>query len=150
MKPHSKWTHVLVFDGSCEGLAAPKSQILLALARRHRRIITTSTLHAIDPLLFSCVSQYLRMLARRLAQISNRVVVRFVAGMTLSDRFQLHLSPRHATAPQPLTDEMVQKIVKRDEELRRDYYDMPDSFPANSQPPNGFVTKVNVGELPNG
>lgn len=94
MKPHSKWTHVLVFDGSCEGLAAPKSQILLALARRHRRIITTSTLHAIDPLLFSCVSQYLRMLARRLAQISNRVVVRFVAGMTLSDRFQLHLSPR--------------------------------------------------------
>ena len=45
---------------------------------------------------------------------------------------------------------MVQKIVKRDEELRRDYYDMPESFPDNSQPPNGFVTKVILYVYDNG
>ncbi|KAK8795243.1 hypothetical protein WA588_004092, partial [Blastocystis sp. NMH] len=42
--------------------------------------------------------------------------------------------------PKPLTEEMVKKIIKRDEELRKDYYDMPTEFPANSQPPNGKVT----------
>ena len=47
-----------------------------------------------------------------------------------------------ATAPKGLTDEMIEKIVKRDEELRRDYYDMPDSFPASSQDPNHNVTMV--------
>lgn len=44
--------------------------------------------------------------------------------------------------PKPLTEEMVKKIIKRDEELRKDYYDMPTEFPANSQPPNGKVTVV--------
>ena len=47
-----------------------------------------------------------------------------------------------ATAPKGLTDEMIEKIVKRDEELRRDYYDMPESFPASSQDPNHNVTMV--------
>lgn len=46
------------------------------------------------------------------------------------------------TNPKGMTEEMVQKIIKRDEELRRDYYDMPSSFPESSQPPNGHVTMV--------
>lgn len=46
------------------------------------------------------------------------------------------------TLPQGMTEEMVEKIVKRDEELRRDYYDMPTSFPESSQPPSGHVTMV--------
>lgn len=37
---------------------------------------------------------------------------------------------------------MVKKIIKRDEELRKDYYSMPTEFPENSQPPNGKVTVV--------
>ena len=99
MKPRSRWTHILVFDRSCEGCVVPKSQILLTLARRHRRMITTSALHSTDPLLLCSVNQYLRMLARRLAQISNRVVMRFGTGVMLSDRFQLHLSPRPCHGP---------------------------------------------------
>ena len=44
--------------------------------------------------------------------------------------------------PQPLTEDQVEKIIKRDEELRRDYYDMPSSFPESSQPPTGKITMV--------
>lgn len=39
---------------------------------------------------------------------------------------------------------MIEKIVKRDEELRRDYYDMPESFPESSQAPDHKVTMVVV------
>ena len=49
------------------------------------------------------------------------------------------------TQPEPLTEDMVEKIIKRDEELRKDYYDMPSSFPDSSQPPNGKVTMVAFG-----
>lgn len=49
------------------------------------------------------------------------------------------------TQPKPLTEDMVEKIIKRDEELRKDYYDMPSSFPDSSQPPNGKVTMVAFG-----
>ena len=47
-----------------------------------------------------------------------------------------------SASPKALTEEMVEKIVKRDEELRRDYYDMPESFPATSQAPDHNVTMV--------
>ena len=46
------------------------------------------------------------------------------------------------TTPKGMTEEMVEKIIKRDEELRRDYYDMPSTFPESSQPPNGHVSMV--------
>lgn len=49
------------------------------------------------------------------------------------------------TQPKPLTEDMVEKIIKRDEELRKDYYGMPSSFPESSQPPNGKVTMVAYG-----
>ena len=51
-----------------------------------------------------------------------------------------HIVRCFTTAPKGLDEEMIQKIVKRDEELRRDYYDMPSSFPETSQPPSGHVT----------
>lgn len=53
-----------------------------------------------------------------------------------------HIVRCFTTAPKGLDEEMIQKIVKRDEELRRDYYDMPSSFPETSQPPSGHVTMV--------
>ena len=86
------------------------------------------------------------MLARRGVVLVSRLV-----GMIVLINHNEQTSVRavcgrfFVTQPKPLTEDMVEKIIKRDEELRKDYYGMPSSFPESSQPPNGKVTVVAFG-----
>lgn len=83
------------------------------------------------------------MLARRSVVLFSRLV-----GMIYLIHYNVQTSAYgvcgyfFATQPKPLTEDMVEKIIKRDEELRKDYYSMPSSFPESSQPPTGKVTMV--------
>ena len=82
------------------------------------------------------------MFAVRSAKLAVRAVFPIMYSINKSTVGFSKWSRCFATAPKGLTDEMVEKIVKRDEELRRDYYDMPSSFPETSQAPDHKVSMV--------
>lgn len=82
------------------------------------------------------------MIALRTFKLVSRAVLCYFSCFRLQAFGSGAIMRSFSTPSKGLTDEMIEKIVRRDEELRRDYYDMPESFPATSQAPGHNVTMV--------